>query len=447
MPRRHTRRAALAVAVAATIPVASAPLWPAASAAGKLRCQTVVQIGDSTSVATDDDSLLSDPADRLTARYKAVGASTVILDATGGRSIKERVNGQPSAAEGVDTLLGKGTKGCWVIAMGVNDVGNIAAGSNTDAVTRINTIMDKLKGQDVLWPTVATNNPSQEYYSSANMAKFNDALHAAEARYPNLKVYDFKPTPSMFYDDGIHYSAEGTAARNKQFADALAQAYPADAPATAPTPAPSPAPSAPPETTATSTAPEPSDAPSSAPSDTAKTVCAPNGGGSNPDTAAVTSTVREAVSAATSAGEELQVAIGGAANPAPVITDGQTRTVKAAALSSAITATPTGVNLTNMSARDGAQTLMTLCMAAARGNTAARTTLSKLQRADSPFLADKNTPAAGVFEASEGTRYDVGVLGSGSYWFAISIIARADSPAAATSRVNALITQLRTQLS
>lgn len=96
-------------------------------------CQTVVHIGDSTSVGSDDAGRVPTPEDRLTAQYERVGAEQVILDAGGGRSIVERVNGEPNAAEAIDAQLSRGVRGCWVIAMGVNDAANIAVGSNADA--------------------------------------------------------------------------------------------------------------------------------------------------------------------------------------------------------------------------------------------------------------------------------------------------------------------------
>lgn len=201
---------------------------PKLTPTGKTRCKTVMHIGDSTSVAIDQADYISDAGDRATAQYKRVGVDKVVLDATGGRSIHERVNNEPNAAEGVDTLLGKGLRGCWVISMGVNDTGNIAAGSAIDANTRIDTIMNKLKDQDVLWPTITTVG-RKDYYSKANMDKFNNAVKAATSRFPRLRVFDIaaKTDPAWFANgDGIHYAPAGAIARNRQFADALAAEFP-----------------------------------------------------------------------------------------------------------------------------------------------------------------------------------------------------------------------------
>lgn len=204
-------------------------------ATGTTRCTSVIQIGDSTSVGIDTAAKVPAADDTLSAQYKRVGATTVDLDADGGRSIVEKVNGQPNAAEAVATHLAKGEKGCWVIAMGVNDAANIAVGSTVDADERIARIMTQLQGQPVLWPTVATSNPSVKGYTAEAMTSFNNALRRAVVRYSNLAVYDWAAAaqPAQFVD-GIHYTAEGTAERNRRFADALATAFP---PGTGSTPA------------------------------------------------------------------------------------------------------------------------------------------------------------------------------------------------------------------
>lgn len=197
-------------------------------APSKTRCATIAHIGDSTSVQLNNSQYIPNKADQLTPQYQRAGARKVVLDATGGRSIVERVGGNPNAAEGVDALLRDGFRGCWVIAMGVNDFANIAVGSNVNAKARIDTIMGKLKGQDVMWPTVHTTAPSNPAYSTDGARKFNAELKSAAARYPNLKVFDFAAqAKASMYSDGIHYTPAAAAARNKMFADALVQLFPA----------------------------------------------------------------------------------------------------------------------------------------------------------------------------------------------------------------------------
>ncbi|MCF8570858.1 SGNH/GDSL hydrolase family protein [Gordonia sp. HY002] len=190
-------------------------------------CTQVTQIGDSTSVGVDSASKVAAPADRLTAQYERVGVKNVTLDAGGGRSIVEKVDGEPNGLDAVDTALARGDRGCWVIALGINDAANIAKGSKVTADERIDRMMKKLTDQNVLWPTVMTNDPSNSAYAKKNMTAFNDALERAADRYPNLKVYDFaaEAQPTWYADDGIHFNATGATQRNRLFATALATAF------------------------------------------------------------------------------------------------------------------------------------------------------------------------------------------------------------------------------
>jgi len=194
----------------------------------RTRCTTAIHIGDSTSVGIDDAGAFGDSADRLSEQYRRVGVTTTVLDASGGRSIVEKVNGQPNAVDAITAQRAAGHRGCWVIAMGVNDAANIGVGSTVGADERIDRVMAQLKDQDVLWPTVATSGATVRGYSSENMEAFNGALRRAAVRYPNLKVYDFaaEAAPAWFAD-GIHYTSTGKSQRNRLFATALATAYPA----------------------------------------------------------------------------------------------------------------------------------------------------------------------------------------------------------------------------
>ncbi|GAC57088.1 hypothetical protein GOHSU_16_00440 [Gordonia hirsuta DSM 44140 = NBRC 16056] len=195
---------------------------------GTTSCSTVVHIGDSTSVGIDDAATVGDPAARLSEQYRAVGVTRTVLNADGGRSIVERVNGAPNAVEAIASEQAKGHRGCWVIAMGVNDAANIGVGSTVHADERIDRVMGTLDGQRVLWPTVSTRSPSVNGYSEQNMTSFNQALRRATQRYPNLRVMDLaaQTQPGWFTDDGIHYSGTGSAARNRLYAAGLASAFP-----------------------------------------------------------------------------------------------------------------------------------------------------------------------------------------------------------------------------
>ncbi|MFZ2510455.1 MAG: SGNH/GDSL hydrolase family protein [Gordonia sp. (in: high G+C Gram-positive bacteria)] len=201
------------------------PSAPDRAADGKTRCTAVIQVGDSTSVNVNDPGFGDNTA---TARLQSVGVRDVTVDALGSRAI---VGGPRTDAEhAIAELVGAGKRGCWVIAMGVNDAGAISGGG-VSADERIDRVMAKLAGQPVLWPTVASSNPANPAFGTASMGAFNDALRRATQRYPNLAVYDWAAAahPELFAGDGIHYTAAGTQARNKAFAAALATAFPTGA--------------------------------------------------------------------------------------------------------------------------------------------------------------------------------------------------------------------------
>src|SRR5262249_10998175 len=63
-------------------------------AAPRTSCTSVAHIGDSTSVDLISPQMLPDPAQRLQARYAAVGVAHLRIDASGGRSVVEELPGQ-----------------------------------------------------------------------------------------------------------------------------------------------------------------------------------------------------------------------------------------------------------------------------------------------------------------------------------------------------------------
>ncbi|WP_336792446.1 SGNH/GDSL hydrolase family protein [Gordonia malaquae] len=192
---------------------------------GRTHCTKVVQIGDSTSVSADSATALPSADDTATAQYGRVGVGSVTVDALSGRAI---VGGPGVDAEhAVTSRSAAAGDACWVIAMGVNDAGAINGGSSVGADERIDRVMKQLTGRAVLWPTIASSNPSNPAFGASSMTAFNDALRRATTRYPNLAVYDWAATarPEMF-TDGIHYTPAAYADRNRRFADALAVAYP-----------------------------------------------------------------------------------------------------------------------------------------------------------------------------------------------------------------------------
>lgn len=219
---RHSRIASLLAACLAVVSAAPAfadegpSRYPA-------RCESVVHIGDSTSVVGENEQAIPDAAERLEGRYHAAGVKTVYADNLGGRSIVERVGDGTNAIDALTALEPKNPS-CYVIAMGTNDAANIAVGSNVDAAERIARVLAKTGDRPVLWPTVKTaSTTSQQAYANANMEKFNAALRAAAARHPNLKIYDWAAIAGddLFADDGIHPNVRGAKLRNEKIAAAL----------------------------------------------------------------------------------------------------------------------------------------------------------------------------------------------------------------------------------
>ncbi|MFT4128268.1 MAG: SGNH/GDSL hydrolase family protein, partial [Gordonia sp. (in: high G+C Gram-positive bacteria)] len=191
-------------------------------------CTTVIHIGDSTSIGMNNDTV-ANPAERIVARYRQVGARTVIADIVGARSSLETEGGNPNAREAIQGHLARGERGCWVVAMGINDTANVAVGGQGPVSMRIDRLLGPLKNQPVLWPTVITTSLNENpAYANSNMRNFNKALLQACKRYPNLRLYDWaaEARPGWF-SDGVHYTAAGYVQRAYRFSIALATVFPA----------------------------------------------------------------------------------------------------------------------------------------------------------------------------------------------------------------------------
>lgn len=193
-------------------------------------CSTVIHIGDSTSIALNSPDYLPDPADRVGAQYKRVGAKDVYLDIKGARAVIERYKDDPNATEVVTNMESHHYKdACWVMAIGTNDAANVTAGNQTSAEDRIRTIMDIVKDEKhVLWPTVKTVNAAQSAYANSGMQHYDEALRKMCREYPNLRLYDWagEVQDDWFIDDGIHPNTVGAKEKGRRFADALTQAFP-----------------------------------------------------------------------------------------------------------------------------------------------------------------------------------------------------------------------------
>jgi GDSL-like Lipase/Acylhydrolase family len=225
-PARQRLPQHLATVGAAVRARAAAPGSPAASTS----CRAVAHIGDSTSVGLISPDYLPSPAQRLQARYAAVGVGKTWVDASGGRSIVESLPGQVNGYGVATSWDRQGFRGCWVLALGTNDTANASVGSSVGLTERIRRMMSAAHGQPVMWVNVKTLD-SAGPWAESNMALWNSALTQACARYPNMRVFDWASAArdGWFISDGIHYTSAGYAARAKLIAGALARAFPSGA--------------------------------------------------------------------------------------------------------------------------------------------------------------------------------------------------------------------------
>ena len=208
--------------------------------ATRTKCEAVVHIGDSTSLGLEDgpSTNITDPKKRIRARYQAVGVKKVVEDIKGGRNIIEHFGTDTNGKEAVQQHIREGFKGCWVIALGMNDAATMAKGGTPfTADMRIDTIMKLIGNQPVLWVNTVTqawtNNP---LYANKNMQEFNTHLISATKRYPNLRVYDWAaealPHPDWFLqDDANHNNGPGSTAKAEGISKALVAAFPQGMPA------------------------------------------------------------------------------------------------------------------------------------------------------------------------------------------------------------------------
>ena len=211
---------------------ATSPSHSAAAAVPPPRtsCRSVVHMGDSTSEGLISSDYLPDPANRIPARYAAIGVTHSIMEIAGGTSIVETINGDPNEYTIAKQLVASGYHGCWVLALGTNDTADVYVGSNVGRVQRIQRMMSVIGNQPVIWVEVKSLLSSGPY-SEQDMMLWNQALAQVLPHYPNMRLYDW-PTVVQniwFINDGIHYTSYGYQQRARLIADALAAAFPAGA--------------------------------------------------------------------------------------------------------------------------------------------------------------------------------------------------------------------------
>jgi hypothetical protein len=194
-------------------------------------CRSVVYIGDSTSEGSTSTDYIPNPAERLPAQLADFGVTTTIPEISNARSIYETFEGQPNAQTVAQDHISSGYNGCWIIAMGTNEVDDVNTGSTIGYADRIRRMMTTIGHQPTLWIdaiTLLSDGP----YRESDMQKWNAALLASCQRFPNMRVFDWAShaQPRYFIPDGIHYYSPGYVARTHLIAQALATAFPDGAP-------------------------------------------------------------------------------------------------------------------------------------------------------------------------------------------------------------------------
>jgi peptidoglycan/LPS O-acetylase OafA/YrhL/lysophospholipase L1-like esterase len=210
-------------------PAGGASPGVSAGASGlRTSCRAVVHIGDSTSEGMISPSYLPNPAQRLTAQYQDVGVQQVRTNVVGANSVVETLPGDVNGYDAARNMVAQGYRGCWVIALGTNDTADVAIGSSTGRMARVQEMMSAAHGQPVVWVDLISTLSSGPY-SEANMQLWNATLRQACAHYPNMRIFDWASLtqPGWFINDGIHYTSAGYAIRGQQIAEGLAKAFPA----------------------------------------------------------------------------------------------------------------------------------------------------------------------------------------------------------------------------
>jgi peptidoglycan/LPS O-acetylase OafA/YrhL len=204
----------------------------AARTAHRTSCRAAVYIGDSTSEGETSSSYIPNDRRQLVAQLHDVGVSVVHPEISGARSIVETYHGLPNAATVARSFIARRFRGCWILAMGTNDVADVQVGSSVGYRQRIDRMMSIIGNHPVLWVdavTLVESGPYAERY----MERWNQALLAACHRHPNMRVFDWGTYAQrkFFIPDGIHYYSPGYIGRSFRIAHGLTHAFPAREPA------------------------------------------------------------------------------------------------------------------------------------------------------------------------------------------------------------------------
>ena len=202
-------------------------------------CRSVVYIGDSTSAGEITTEYVPNKRQQLPAQLARVGVKRTYVEIEGARSIVETFQGYPNAPTVAENHVSAGYHGCWIVAMGTQDVDNVYDGG-IGYSARINRMMKAVGRQPVMWISAVTILRSGDTYLSrgydeANMQKWNRTLLGLCGRYPNMRIFDWGAwiqrrwfdSDGHFEYDGIHYNTVGNIAKARLTANALAHAFPA----------------------------------------------------------------------------------------------------------------------------------------------------------------------------------------------------------------------------
>jgi hypothetical protein len=191
-------------------------------------CRSAVYIGDSTSEGEISTDYIPRASQRLESQLARVGVRTTYSEISGARSTVETYKGHPNAATVAQGYTGRGYHGCWILAVGTNDVANVHLGGKPGLAGRIGRMMSIVSHARVLWVDLVTLVAPGSPYAEQGMQAWNRDLVAACQRYPNMRVFDWASLArrKWFIPDGIHYYSPGYVARSHLVSGALAQAFP-----------------------------------------------------------------------------------------------------------------------------------------------------------------------------------------------------------------------------
>lgn len=187
-------------------------------------CRGVVHIGDAGSAGLVSDELVE--RDRIAAQYEVAGIGDRHIEVAPTRFISEHFSTEESAEDIVNSMRSDGYGGCWVLALGTDDVASTEGDSSGALKARIDSLMSELEDEKVMWVNLKTQADAGQLADS-KMDAWNVALRRACGRYRKMRVFDWAGTAqgSWFEPDGIQLTSRGNRARAVAIATALSDAF------------------------------------------------------------------------------------------------------------------------------------------------------------------------------------------------------------------------------